>query len=83
MTKLNAGGAAVPGIEYTTIMTKYDQVVTPYTSGYLDAPNATNIVLQDVCPADFAEHVAVAFNPHVGRMVLNALDPANAQPVRC
>ncbi|WP_308197949.1 lipase family alpha/beta hydrolase [Saccharopolyspora soli] len=83
LTKLNAGGAAVPGIECTTIMTKYDQVVTPCTSGYLDAPNATNIVLQDVCPADFVEHVAVAFNPHVRQMVLNALDPANAQPVRC
>ncbi|MEV6231136.1 lipase [Saccharopolyspora shandongensis] len=83
MAKLNADGAAVPGIEYTTIMTKYDQLVTPYTSGHLDAPNATNIVLQDVCPQDFSEHVAVAFNPHVGRMVLNALDPAGAQPVRC
>jgi pimeloyl-ACP methyl ester carboxylesterase len=83
MTKLNEDGAAVPGIEYTTIMTKYDQLVTPYTSGYLDAPNATNIVLQDVCPQDFSEHVAVAFNPNVARMVLNALDPADAQPVQC
>jgi triacylglycerol lipase len=81
MTKLNEGGAAVPGIEYTTVMTKYDQLVTPYTSGYLEG--ASNIVLQDVCRHDYSEHVAVAFNPHVGRMVLNALDPAHAQPVRC
>ncbi|GAA0512738.1 lipase [Saccharopolyspora subtropica] len=81
MTRLNEGGAAVPGIEYTTIMTRYDQLVTPWTSGYLDG--ATNIVLQDVCPLDFAEHVAVAFDPHVGRLVLNALDPAHAKPVRC
>lgn len=81
MTKLNADGAAVPGIEYTTIMTEYDQLVTPYTSGHLDG--ATNIVLQDVCPNDFSEHIAVVFNPNVGRLVLNALDPANAQPVRC
>ncbi|MDA3626052.1 alpha/beta fold hydrolase [Saccharopolyspora sp. WRP15-2] len=83
MQKLNEGGAAVPGVEYTTIMTKYDQLVTPYTSGYLDAPNATNTVLQDVCPNDYSEHVAVAFNPHVADLVLNALDPANARPVRC
>ncbi|MDA3648027.1 lipase family protein [Saccharopolyspora indica] len=81
MKKLNADGAAVPGIEYTTIMTKYDQLVTPYTSGHLDG--ATNIVLQDVCPADFSEHVAVAFNPNVARLVLNALDPANVRPVSC
>ncbi|QUH05758.1 alpha/beta fold hydrolase [Saccharopolyspora erythraea] len=83
MKKLNEGGAAVPGIEYTTVMTKYDQLVTPYTSGHLDSPNATNIVLQDVCRRDFAEHVAVAFDPNVGQMVLNALDPANAEPVQC
>lgn len=83
LRELNADGAAVPGIEYTTIMTRYDELVTPYTSGYLDSPDATNIVLQDVCPADLSEHVAMAFNPHVGRLVRNALDPAHAQPVSC
>ncbi|GAA4850991.1 lipase family alpha/beta hydrolase [Saccharopolyspora rosea] len=81
LTKLNAGGAAVPGVRYTTVMSRYDELVTPYTSGYL--PGATNIVLQDVCPADPAEHVAVAFDPHVARLVLNALDPDHPEPVRC
>jgi triacylglycerol lipase len=77
------GVYAVPGVQYTTIMTKYDELVTPYTSGRLDATNATNIVIQDQCRRDFAEHVAVAFDPTVGQDVLNALDPAHERPVPC
>jgi triacylglycerol lipase len=77
------GVYAVPGVTYTTIMTKYDELVTPYTSGRLDAPNATNIVVQDQCPIDFADHIAVAFDPTVGQDVLNALDPAHAAAVPC
>ncbi len=81
--KLNKGGAAVPGVAYTTIPTRYDELVVPYTSGILDAPNATNHVLQDVCPADLSEHVAEAFDPVVVQIVLNALDPRHAKPVSC
>jgi triacylglycerol lipase len=77
------GVYAVPGVTYTTIMTRYDELVTPYTSGRLDAPNATNIVVQDQCPIDFAEHLAVAFDPTVGQDILNALDPAHRKPVPC
>jgi triacylglycerol lipase len=73
----------VPGVAYTTIMTKYDELVTPYTSGRLDAPNATNIVVQDQCGLDFAEHIAMAFDPTVGQDILNALDPAHTKPVPC
>lgn len=77
------GVYAVPGVQYTTIMTRYDELVTPYTSGRLNAPNATNIVVQNQCPIDFAEHVAVAFDPTVGQDILNALDPAHPKPVPC
>jgi len=78
------GHYAVPGITYTTIMTRYDELVTPYTSGRLPAaPNVTNIVVQNQCPIDFAEHIAVAFDPTVGQDVLNALDPAHARAVPC
>lgn len=84
LTDLYSDGVyAVPGVQYTTIMTRYDEAVTPYTSGRLDAPNATNIVVQDQCPLDYSEHVTVAFDPIVGRDILNALDPAHPKPVPC
>jgi pimeloyl-ACP methyl ester carboxylesterase len=77
------GVYAVKGVTYTTIMTRYDELVTPYTSGRLDAPNAIDLVVQNQCPIDFAEHLAVAFDPTVGQDVLNALDPAHREPVPC
>ena len=83
LNAMNQGGAAVPGVTYTMIMTMTDELVVPWWSGYLVAPNAKNIVLQKVCPLDVSEHVLVAFDPVVKQMVLNALDPANAKPVRC
>jgi triacylglycerol lipase len=81
--KMNEGPVAVPGVTYTMVMTRYDEAVVPYTSGILHAPNATNVVLQDLCPQDFAGHGMVGFDPNATQVVLNALDPAHARPVRC
>jgi triacylglycerol lipase len=83
LERLNAGGKAVPGVTYTNIMTRYDETVIPYTSGFLHAPNATNIVLQDDCALDLADHIAVAFDPVAADHILNALDPQHARPARC
>jgi hypothetical protein len=80
--QLAEGGKAAPGVSYTTIMSRYDELVVPYTSGVLPAP-ATNYVLQDVCSNDISEHAGPAFDPVAARLVLNALDPANAKPVSC
>lgn len=83
MTQLNSGGDTVAGVEYTVIATKNDEVVTPYTSQFLSGTNVTNITVQDQCPADFSEHVALAGDPIAIHNVRNALDPANATPVTC
>ena len=66
---------------YTMVMTRNDELVVPYTSGYLDG--ATNIVIQDQCAVDPSEHILVAVDPIVARNILNALDPASAAPVGC
>jgi triacylglycerol lipase len=79
---LNADGEAIPGVEHTSIVTRYDLLVVPYTSGIMRDGGA-NIVLQDVCPADLSEHATVAFDPVVTQLFLNALDPEHATPVRC
>jgi triacylglycerol esterase/lipase EstA (alpha/beta hydrolase family) len=83
MTNLNAHGMALPGVTYTNIMTRYDELVVPYTSGIVNAPNVTNIVLQKQCSLDLAEHAAVAYDPTAAQDVLNALDPAHAKRVPC
>lgn len=82
LNDLNADGEAVPGIVHTNIVTRYDELVIPHTSGFM-ADGGTNILVQDVCPADISEHLAVAFDPVVTQLFLNALDPKNAKPVQC
>lgn len=82
MKDLNSDGEAIPGIVHTNIATKYDELVQPYTSGLM-SDGGTNIVVQDVCPADTSEHLLVAFDPVVTQMILNALDPKNASEVQC
>lgn len=83
MAELNEGGDTVPGVTYTVITTRYDEIVTPYESQFLDGPNVTNILLQDHCPLDVSEHLAISFDANAMRFVLNALDPANAAEPSC
>jgi triacylglycerol lipase len=81
IAEMRAGGVAVPGIEYLNIVTKYDELVRPYTSG-IEA-GMTNIVLQDRCALDFTEHFEIAADRNASVLVLNALDPAHPRPETC
>ncbi|MGV8874626.1 MAG: esterase/lipase family protein, partial [Rhodococcus sp. (in: high G+C Gram-positive bacteria)] len=83
LERLNEGSDTVSGIEYTTIVTRYDQIVVPYTASLLSGAGNTNIVLQDVCPANVVEHTGISYDPLAQRLVQNALDPENAQPIGC
>jgi hypothetical protein len=68
----------VPGVKYTVIESKYDEVVTPYTSAFL-TPGAgvTNITLQDQCSLDDGEHLSMPYDHIADADVLTALDPAH------
>jgi triacylglycerol esterase/lipase EstA (alpha/beta hydrolase family) len=72
---LNAGDQTPGPISYTVIETSHDEVVTPYTSAFLpaDRGHVTNVLLQDRCPADPAEHVTIPYDPVAIQWVLNAL----------
>ena len=83
LQKLNTGGDTIRGVSYTVIETKYDEVVTPYTSAFLSGPAVTNITLQSQCPLDLSDHLAVIYDPIALRDVLNALDPAHAVRPAC
>lgn len=75
LKELNDGGVTVPGPRYVTIVSKLDTVVTPYTSGLLDEPGVTNVVLQDSCRLDAAGHVGMAIDPNVVSRIKHYLDP--------
>ncbi|MFD8596599.1 esterase/lipase family protein [Kitasatospora sp. NPDC059646] len=84
LTELNAGGGTVPGVEYTVIATRYDEVVTPWTNAFLPAgPHVTNILVQDQCALDATDHLEIAYDPVALTDVLNALDPAHPRPIPC
>ncbi|MCG7527879.1 lipase family protein [Streptomyces sp. OfavH-34-F] len=84
LTKLNSLPDTVPGVRYTVIATRYDEVVTPYRTQYLDGPNVRNVLLQDLCPLDLSEHVAIGTVDRIAyHEVANALDPAHATRTTC
>lgn len=84
LNDLNAGDETPGDVSYTVISTKYDEVVVPYTSAFLDGPSdqVSNITIQDHVPADLAAHIGIAFDPHAFEFVYDALEhdgPANME----
>ena len=85
-TRVDAGGDTVPGVSYTNIVSRNDEVVTPYTNQFLTAgPGATvhNVLLQSVCALDQGEHLSVVYDQIALREMLDALDPAHAVAPAC
>ncbi len=64
LTNLNAGREVETGVDYTNVVTRYDEVVLPYRSGYLSGPSTqiTNITLQARCPLDFTDHLLIIYD---------------------
>jgi pimeloyl-ACP methyl ester carboxylesterase len=81
MQALNAAPEAPGPVSYTVISTRYDEVVTPYQSQALTGDTVTNVVLQDRCPADLTDHIAMPYDPVALQWVVNALErPGPADP---
>ncbi|BFV59841.1 alpha/beta fold hydrolase [Kitasatospora sp. CMC57] len=81
--QLWSDGNTVPaGPKYTVIATRYDEVVTPYSSQVLSGSNVTNTVLQDKCWFDRVGHVGLFDDEPTMELTLNALGdgPAGFQP---
>lgn len=90
---LVTGGAAIrrlvdgqpiaqPGVDYTIITSRYDEMVTPTSTSFVHEPGVENRYVQDSCPFDPVGHLGEAYDLNVWHLVRNALDPANAQPIR-
>ncbi len=74
---LNSRRETFRGIDYTVIVTKYDEVVTPFRSGFLRrarGARVTNVAVQSICPANLSEHLAIGTVDAVAAaLVINAL----------
>ncbi|GHB27351.1 lipase [Streptomyces viridiviolaceus] len=69
-------GETTEGVRHTVIATRYDDVVTPYTSCALaetEGRYVNNIVLQDIDPGDRTPHASMPYNATVLNEVLKAL----------
>ena len=81
LLRLNAGDETPGPVSYTNVVTRYDEVVIPHTSGFLSGERTTNVRLQDRCPLDSTEHVWIPMDGPAIRWTLNALGrPGPADP---
>ncbi|MGW4248765.1 lipase, partial [Nocardia sp. NPDC004722] len=83
---LNVGGDTMPGIDYTVIGTRYDEITNPYDLTFLKAgPGAqvSNITLQDGCEQDVSDHLTMMYSPRALSIVLRALDPVQHPTLDC
>ncbi|MBF6179504.1 esterase/lipase family protein [Nocardia otitidiscaviarum] len=83
---LNANGDTVPGVSYTSVGTRHDQISNPYEWTFLRAgPDATveNITLQQGCEQDFSDHLTIMYSPRALSIALRALDPVAHPELVC
>ncbi|WP_083870832.1 esterase/lipase family protein [Nocardia aobensis] len=81
--ELDAGGDTVPGVLYTTVGSRVDEIIQPATNIALTGPGARNIVLQDLCPIDLTGHFHMVYDPYVQQLLLTLLDPEHAPLPQC
>jgi len=74
LQRLNAGDETPGKVRYTQIQTRYDQVVIPYESAFLEpGRRVTNVLLQDRCPENDTEHVGIINDSVALQWIENAL----------
>jgi len=80
---LTTGPIAQPGVHYTVITSRYDELVTPTSTSFVKEPGVVNEYVQDFCPFDPVGHLNEANDLNVWKLVERALDPAHTAPFFC
>jgi pimeloyl-ACP methyl ester carboxylesterase len=80
---LDQGPIAQAGVSYTIIASRYDELVTPTATAFVNEPGVRNEYVQDTCPFDPVGHIGEAYDLNVWHLTENALDPANAKSFIC
>ncbi|HVE25757.1 MAG TPA: lipase, partial [Sporichthya sp.] len=86
---MNSYQETFAGISYTQIYTYFDQFVQPNlddtgTTSLSGPGDITNVALQDICPANTGEHIAIGtYDPVAYALAMDALThPGPANPAR-
>lgn len=87
MKALNSRAETFPGVSYTNIVTRVDEVVQPVESGFLSAAGGgrvTNVATQDICPTAAYEHLLIGLiDPVAYALAIDALShDGPADPAR-
>ncbi|WP_040737742.1 esterase/lipase family protein [Nocardia tenerifensis] len=83
---LNAQGDTVPGVDYTSVGSRLDEIMNPYDWSFLrPGPGATvdNITLQEGCEQDLSDHLTIMYSPRAASIALHALDPVAYPNLEC
>lgn len=84
---LDAGGQTQPGVVYTAIATRFDEIVTPWRSGHISDNRAGaevhNITLQHGCPTNFADHINIVYGARALWFVKAALGLPRSRTPTC
>lgn len=74
LAALNDGPETWPEVDYTVIITEFDETVLPTRSSFLTPnPNVTNVSVQQLCPLEPVEHLAMAYSNAAWLIGLDAL----------
>lgn len=86
LNQLNLAGDTVPGVAYTVVASRYDEVMNPVELALLRAgPDAAvdDITLQDGCEQDLSDHLTMMYSPRALSIALHALDPQRYPTLSC
>ncbi|KAJ5672972.1 hypothetical protein N7507_002099 [Penicillium longicatenatum] len=82
--RLNDGKPiAQPGNTITIIASKYDELVTPTTTAFVNETGVNNIWVQDTCKLDPVGHIGEAYDWNVWNLVKNALEDTPNRKFTC
>ena len=74
LNDLNAGDDTIGNVSYTNFVTSWDEVIIPYTNGYLNNDgNNTNVKIQSQCWARIVGHITIAIDGAVYSGIQDAL----------
>ena len=82
--KLNDGSPiAQPGNTVTIITSRYDELVTPTSTSFVNEDGVNNIYVQDYCQYDPVGHIGEAYDTNVWNLVLNSLEKQTGRKFVC